>query len=720
MKKLFTILFLFLSRCSFATTYFVSSSGDDSNPGTSPALAWASIDKVNTTIFLPGDRLLFEGGKTFNGSIFLNSSDANDPNNFFVISSYGTGNAIINAGTSYGFYAYNTQGFSISNLVFDGNSSVSNTDAGIKLLADVSGDKKFKGVSITNIEIKNFGAEGISIYGSNNLTGYQNVSLSMISIHDVKKNGIKIYANITQVQIGWQHSNISVTNCEVYQVPGSGTTALEGNGIVLAGVDGGTIQNCVSHDNGQNNINQNGPVGIWCLESNNITIQYCESYKNHNGTGSDGDGFDFDGGTTNSFMQYNYSHDNDGAGILLGQYANARPWTNNTIRFNISENDAVHYAGAITLFKGPGTTMNGANIYHNTIYTTSQVGNASISLVNFVNWNTGINNVAFYNNIFYSAGGVPLINIPSGYAAFFAGNIYWTSGSSFLINYQGINYSSLANWRITGNEVVGGINKGFNSDPILSNPGLGGTVGYGNSLMSLNAYQIKSSSSPAINAALDLNALYSINVGGFDFWGSALPGGSNNSIGSNQFSGILPIALLNFYGNCSDSGQNLYWSTGEEENVKSIDIMYSGTGIQFNKIAEIIPKGSYSHYSFTNSTESPGRSYYQLKMTDLDGKISYSSVVNILCGKTSDEISVWPNPFNQFIQVSVTSLSKSLATLSLYDASGKLLSQKQVQIQEGNNNIYFRSLDHLPSGAFYLQIIKQGLVEHFKLIRAGN
>src|SRR5450432_1175735 len=202
MKKLFTILFLFLSRCSFATTYFVSSSGDDSNPGTSPALAWASIDKVNTTIFLPGDRLLFEGGKTFNGSIFLNSSDANDPNNFFVISSYGTGNAIINAGTSYGFYAYNTQGFSISNLVFDGNSSVSNTDAGIKLLADVSGDKKFKGVSITNIEIKNFGAEGISIYGSINLTGYQNVSLSMISIHDVKKNGIKIYANITQVQIG--------------------------------------------------------------------------------------------------------------------------------------------------------------------------------------------------------------------------------------------------------------------------------------------------------------------------------------------------------------------------------------------------------------------------------------------------------------------------------------------------------------------------------------
>ena len=35
----------------------------------------------------------------------------------------------------------------------------------------------------------------------------------------------------------------------------------------------------------------------------------------------DGVGFDFDGGVTNSVMQYNYSHDNDAAGFLRAQYA---------------------------------------------------------------------------------------------------------------------------------------------------------------------------------------------------------------------------------------------------------------------------------------------------------------------------------------------------------------------------------------------------------------
>ena len=75
---------------------------------------------------------------------------------------------------------------------------------------------------------------------------------------------------------------------------------LEGSGIVLEGVDGGVIQNCVAHDNGQNNTFCGGPVGIWTLESNNITIQHCESYRNHSGTGCDGAGLDLDGGVTNS------------------------------------------------------------------------------------------------------------------------------------------------------------------------------------------------------------------------------------------------------------------------------------------------------------------------------------------------------------------------------------------------------------------------------------
>ena len=719
---LFTSIFLVFSTGGFATTYYVSSTGDDSNPGTSIAAAWATIGKVNSSIFLPADTLYFEGGQTFNGNIYLPAADANDPNNIFVISSYGVGRATINAGTSYGLYAYNTQGFSVSNLIFDGISASANTNAGIIIFSDLPGDVKLSNISISNIEVKNFGKEGIRIYTSVNLTGYQNLSLSNLSVHDVTNNGIIIFGFLTHSLVGWQHKNVSVSNCEVYNVPGSAVPAnYEGSGIVMEGVDGGIIQNCVAHDNGQNNTFCGGPAGIWTLESNNVIIQSCESYRNHSGTGCDGAAFDLDGGVTNSILQYNYSHDNDGAGYLLGQYANARPWGNNTMRYNISQNDGKTNEGGIDVFKGPGTTMSGANIYNNTIYVSPQPANISESAVYFTNWFTGINNVAFYNNIFYSTGGVPFIGIPAGYSAFFAGNIYWSSGSPFSLFYQGINYSSLSSWRTaTGNELISGSNTGINSDPLLSNPGSGGTIGFGNSLTTLNAYKISSSSSPANNAALDLLSLFSINPGNTDFWGTILPGGSADGIGANQVSIPLPLVLLYFNGSCAGTKQNISWATGEETNIKSIELMYSEDGNTFSLLSVISPKGSNSVYSYTNNMSSPGNNYYQLKMTDLDGSISYSSILNINCENISDKISVGPNPFINSFNLYIETTTTGPATISLYDAMGNLLSQRIVPLQEGNNQISYEGMGGLPYGIYYLRINYQDKTEHLKMLKAGN
>ncbi len=717
--RLFTLLFLFYSTGSLAASYYVSSTGNDANSGTSVVDAWATIDKVNSTVFLPGDALYFEGGQTFHGSIYLNDSDANNPDNIFIISSYGTGRATINAGTSYGFYAYNTQGFSISDLIIDGNSMTTNSAMGLRLLADVPGDKKFSNISITNIEVKNFGEQGVVIGGWNGLTGYQNLVLSNLSVHNVMTEGILIYGFTSQTLVGWPNKNVSVSNCEVYNVPGfADPSTHEGSGIVVSGVDSGVIQYCVAHDNGQNNIHCGGPGGIWCWDSNDFTIQFCESYKNHSGTGCDGIGFDLDGGMTNSVMQYNYAHNNDGAGYLLGQFENARPWSNNTLRYNISENDGVSNEGSISLFKGSGTTMSGANIYNNTIYVSPQPANMSASAIYFKDWTTGINNIAFYNNIFLSTGSVPFINIPAGYSAFFAGNIYCASAGNFSIAYQGKTYSSLAAWRTaTGNEVVKGTNTGFAADPLLSNTGAGGTVGFGNILGSLNAYKIRDPASPALNAALNLNSLYSINPGTRDFWGIALAGGNNNDIGANQYASVLPEELLGFYGNSSGSEQNIIWNTADETNMKVFELMYSINGIDFNRMADISPKGNNSGYSYMNDLLSAGNNYYRLKMIHQDGVITYSAVVDIKYHPETTHVTVWPNPFSRSVVVSIESSTPGPAILALYDALGKIVSMRKIQVQQGTNRVGYDGLDNLPAGAYYLQIMHQEKTEHFKLLK---
>ncbi len=724
MYKFFGFLFLTFSTSSFAASYYVSSTGSDLNAGTSIATAWATITKVNSSVFLPGDALYFEGGQTFNGSIFLSSTEANDPNSIFTISSYGTGKATINAGTSYGFYAYNTQGFSLSNLIFDGNNTATNTGAGILVYADLPGNVTFSNITIANCEVKNFGAEGVKVYAFTGLTGYQNLSLSNLSVHDVTKNGIEIYGFLPRTPDNqWPNKNVTVSNCEVYNVPGSGLQH-EGNGIVISGVDGGTIQNCVVHNTGQANTFCGGPVGIWSLESNNVTIQYCESYNNHRGStaGCDGGGFDLDGGVTNSFMQYNYSHDNEGAGFLIGQYPNANKWNNNTVRFNISQNDGIQNKGSIDLFKGPGSaSMSGAYIYENTIYVSPQPANGGLSAVNFENWSTGISNVFFYNNVFIATATVPLVVVPSGYSAFFAGNIYWPTAGNFSIHYQGTNYTSLSSWRTaTGNEIVSGSSTGFSGNPLLTNVGSGGTIGYGTSLSSLNAYKIQSALSPAYQTALDLHALYGIDVGSMDFWGTILPSGIADDIGANEFVSILPTQLLGFYGNCSGQVDHISWSTAEESNMKSYDLMYSADGRHFKKLVSILPNGSFSSYHYTNDSTSPGNNYYQLSMVDMDGSVSLSTVLNISCGSPTEQVKVWPNPFNQVVHVSITSLSAGPATLTLYDVMGKLLSRREVQIQEGIHQFNLSELGNLPTGTYYLQIDHLDKPSHFKLLKTSN
>ena len=51
-------------------TYYVDGSGgDDANSGLSMSSAWKSVDKVNSTTFRPGDRLLFKAGTVYSGQL---------------------------------------------------------------------------------------------------------------------------------------------------------------------------------------------------------------------------------------------------------------------------------------------------------------------------------------------------------------------------------------------------------------------------------------------------------------------------------------------------------------------------------------------------------------------------------------------------------------------------------------------------------------------------
>ena len=536
-----------------AADYYVSPSGNDSGPGTSPGTgAWQTLLKVYLQNFGAGDRILFEGGQSFGGTLAFGPDDAGTAANPIIVSSYGGGRATINAGSNKGVSIYNTAGFAISELIltggWDATSQGGNTSNGIEIYMDLPGAAKLDFVHVDHVEVRGFKQNGILIGAwpaDGSKSGWTNVQLTGCVAHDNGGAGISSFGYFSGSASTYAHANIVVRDCTAYSNRGIQNTGNHsGNGILLADVNGAMIERCLAYDNGDlNNYTNGGPIGIWTYDSNAVLIQFNESHSNKTGGSTpDGGGFDLDGGVTNSTVQFNYSHGNQGAGYLVYQFSGARPLLGgNVIRYNISENDG-RKGGYAGIWTGGGSAVKNNHFHNNTLYI-SMAPSGMPTAVKNIGVGTG-NTVR--NNIFQASGGVLLINSSNTGTSklLFQGNNYWSGVSPFAIKWGASTYSTLAAWRTaTGQEKNGAANTGSAVNPLLNDPGNGGTIGNPALLGQLNAYRLQPAS-PMINTGLDLLALFGVSPGSRDYFANPLPQGGTYDIGAHEFGAAPTVASV--------------------------------------------------------------------------------------------------------------------------------------------------------------------------------
>jgi hypothetical protein len=516
---------------ALATDYYVSPSGNDKKGNGTAAKPWKTIAEVNQHQYLPGDRILFQGGASYSGTLNFTSRSRGTAASPIMVTSYGAGRATIAPGTAAALFAYNTAGYVLSNLDFVG-SGASNTAHGVNFYADLAGGVKLDTIVIDSVEVRGFGKAGIIIGSWNGVTGFQNVRITNTSSHDNADGGISTYGDVNINTVGWPHRNVYIGNCTAYNNMGrAGTTTASGNGIVVGAADGVIIERSLAYNNGVNNTNNGGPVGIWVYDSNNALIQYNESHHNHTNSVTDGGGFDIDGGTTNSVMQYNYSHDNEGPGYALIQYAGARVWANNTARYNVSQNDArKNGVGAIHFWNG-GSGVQSAQVYNNTVYISG-----TAPMPRAMMFQTPTSNVSVRNNIFFSTGGAPVLDAVGGqYNLSLQGNNWWSGGAATTFVWNYASYGDLGSFRSsTGMETFNGSPVGMSLDPRLTAPGAGPSINNPAALSTLSAYRLQGGS-PMIDTGLTLGSLFGVNPGPSDLYGSPLPRGLAYDVGANEY-----------------------------------------------------------------------------------------------------------------------------------------------------------------------------------------
>jgi len=492
---------------------------------------WKTIDKINATSLRPGDTVALEGGSHFTGNLVLRQSGTVAlPIQVASYPTPGGNQAEILAGDGDGITIENAEHVRVSNIKVTGSGINSNHGYGIRLSRTVSGSRRLNSIYLDHVETSGFRMAGITMNAAPHVSvGYNDIRITHSNIYGNGYAGVWMGGCAASGSHGiYCFDNVYAGHNLIHDNPGIDIDEQTGNGIFFKDVNGGVIEHCLAYNNGALNKHAGGgPVGIWAIFSNNVTIQYNESHHNRT-RANDGDGFDLDGGVTNSRVQYNYSHDNDGAGYLLWDWHDARQSRNNVVRYNISQNDGrAGFFGGIHLgTSGPGR-MADVQIYGNTVYAGART-DAAFGIDGHVS------NVRVHNNIFVASSGTKIVRFRGGEAGvWMQGNDYWDMGLAFQVLWGGHRYGSLASWRAgTGQERLNGADTGLQVDPGLVAAGQGGTIGDADRLFTLAAYQL-TLTSPLRDQGLALPAL-GIDPGSRDFYGHPTPQAAGFDIGAHE------------------------------------------------------------------------------------------------------------------------------------------------------------------------------------------
>ena len=108
----------------------------------------------------------------------------------------------------------------------------------------------------------------------------------------------------------------------------------------------------------------------------------------------------------------------------------------------------------------------------------------------------------------------------------------------------------------------------------------------------------------------------------------------------------LPVELAAFTARRAGPAVTCTWATASERNSRDFAVERSADGQAFETLGTVAAAGnssSTSVYAFRDQQALPGRAYYRLRQTDLDGAIAYSALV-LVAGTEIAAPTVVPNP----------------------------------------------------------------------------
>lgn len=190
---------------------------------------------------------------------------------------------------------------------------------------------------------------------------------------------------------------------------------------------------------------------------------------------------------------------------------------------------------------------------------------------------------------------------------------------------------------------------------------------------------------------------------------------------SDLFTGstALPVRLLNFSGVNEGDNNKLHWKVSLEDNLRHYQLERSTDGVNYNTITTVPSRNSSTEtdYYYTDHVGTTNAEYYyRLKMVDLDGSFSYSTIVFIrVVGKNTYAIA--GNPFQSHVILKYTLARDQKINLSFFNSAGALLRKEEYAATAGTGIYTLYGLANYPAGTYLLRLDSGTDVQTFKLVK---
>lgn len=210
-----------------------------------------------------------------------------------------------------------------------------------------------------------------------------------------------------------------------------------------------------------------------------------------------------------------------------------------------------------------------------------------------------------------------------------------------------------------------------------------------------------------------------INISGItdDFEGQVRQGnpgyvgtGTAPDLGADEFNFeiVLPIKVEFFRGAKQQNGNLLDWKvtcTSTDYAVLSVERSTDGRNFRTIHTEQATALRCQSPFNYTDATAQAGTQYYRIKMTEPDGKFTYSQLV-VITGKAKgfEIVSLYPNPVQSTSTLNLSAANAGNMQLVITDMSGRLMQKQTVRLQSGSNLVQLR-VASLAKGTYQVTLV---------------